>query len=46
MIRFFGESAQGQIWFTDFATGRIGVLDTGESKTPMFRAALKSITNE
>ena len=33
MIRFFGEDLQSRIWFTDFATGRIGVLDTGESKT-------------
>ena len=32
MIRFFGENAKGQIWFTDFTNGRIGVLDTGESK--------------
>jgi virginiamycin B lyase len=32
MIRFFGLDPQGRIWFTDFATGRIGVLDTGESK--------------
>jgi streptogramin lyase len=35
MIRFFGEDPQGHIWFTDFAGGRIGVLDTGESKTSM-----------
>jgi virginiamycin B lyase len=35
MIRFFGEDAQSRIWFTDFATGRIGVLDTGESKSSM-----------
>jgi virginiamycin B lyase len=32
MIRFFGEDPQGRIWFTDFASGRIGVLETGESK--------------
>lgn len=32
MIRFFGQDPQGRIWFTDFANGRIGVLDTGESK--------------
>jgi len=35
MVRFFGEDAQSRIWFTDFTTGRIGVLDTGESKTSM-----------
>jgi virginiamycin B lyase len=35
MIRFFGEDAQSRIWFTDFTNGRIGVLDTGESKAPM-----------
>jgi virginiamycin B lyase len=35
MIRFFGEDPQGRIWFTDFASGRIGVLETGESKTSM-----------
>jgi streptogramin lyase len=32
MIRFFGQDPQGRIWFTDFSTGRIGVLETGESK--------------
>jgi virginiamycin B lyase len=35
MIRFFGQDPQGRIWFTDFASGRIGVLDTGETKTSM-----------
>jgi virginiamycin B lyase len=35
MARFFAEDAQGQIWFTDFATGRIGVLNTGETKSSM-----------
>ncbi len=35
MARFFGEDTKGQIWFTDFANGRIGVLEPGESKTSM-----------
>ena len=32
MIRFFGEDSGGRIWFTDFATGRIGLLETGATK--------------
>jgi virginiamycin B lyase len=31
MARFFAEDAQGRIWFTEFTSGRIGVLETGES---------------
>ena len=35
MPRFFAQDAAGHVWFTDFASGRIGMLDTGESKSPM-----------
>jgi virginiamycin B lyase len=32
MIRFFAEDPQGRVWFTDFTNGKIGVLETDESK--------------
>lgn len=32
MIRFFALDPQGRVWFTDFANGRIGVLETDEMK--------------
>ena len=32
MIRFFALDPQGRVWFTDFANGRIGVLETDDMK--------------
>jgi len=30
MVRFFGVDPRGRVWYVDFDTGRIGVLDPGD----------------
>jgi virginiamycin B lyase len=34
MVRFFGLDPKDRVWYVDFDTGRIGVLDPGDSATP------------
>ena len=34
MVRFFGLDPQVRVWYVDFDTGKIGVLDPGDTVTP------------
>jgi virginiamycin B lyase len=34
MVRFFGLDPKDRVWYVDFDTGRIGVLDPGDTATP------------
>jgi hypothetical protein len=31
MVRFFGLDPRGKVWYVDFDTGKIGVLDPGDA---------------